>query len=228
MHLRRCSFRIIRAIQSQGTHAAAHSTNINITILFNGFCNTNGHVEWGRKINRDIKLHSLVLSNRKHLNQLWFVVGKAGFERPNKWILSWTYYSKVVWFNETTQDCSETICFQTKNEAKVSKGLTPVPTRRGEAGTNYRGPAVPKGVRGRAMFLSYRLPWVSSPVPTRRGEAGTNCRGPVVRKDVRGPTMFLSFSVVPLFVDCLNEPFKTKPTSLCKWQSGFQVQCKDF
>jgi hypothetical protein len=40
MNLRRCSFRIIRVAQPQGTHAPAHSTAINITILFNGFCNT--------------------------------------------------------------------------------------------------------------------------------------------------------------------------------------------
>jgi hypothetical protein len=195
MHLRRCSFRIIRVIQSQGTHAAAHSTTINITILFNGFCNTNGHFEWGRKINRNIKLRSFVLSNRKHLNQLFFVVGKAGFERPNKWILSivdWLFKSSMIQRNYSRLFRN---CFQNKNEAKVSKGSSPVPTRRGEDGTNYRGPAVPKGVRGQTMFLSYRLPRFSSPVPTRRGEAGTN---------YRGPTMFLSFSVVPLFVDSLN------------------------
>jgi hypothetical protein len=49
------------------------------------------------------------------------------------------------------------------------------------------------------------------------GVTGTNYCGLVVRKAARNPTvlfMFLYLSVVSILVDCINEPFQTKPVSL--------------
>ena len=57
------------------------------------------------------------------------------------------------------------------------------------------------------------------------GEVGKNYQGPAVQKGARGPgilrtyCMLLSSSLVSLFVACANEPFQTKPKSLCHWQS---------
>jgi hypothetical protein len=39
---------------------------------------------------------------------------------------------------------------------------------------------------------------------------------------------FLSLSVVTLIVDCINEPFQTKPKSPCNWESVFPIRCTDF
>ena len=38
---------------------------------------------------------------------------------------------------------------------------------------------------------------------------------------------FLSFSVVSS-AECTNQPFQTKPESLCNGESFFQIQCKEF
>jgi len=50
------------------------------------------------------------------------------------------------------------------------------------------------------------------------------------RKGARGPRvfhMFLPFLVVPLFADCTNKTFHSKPTSLCNWHY-FRFSVKRF